>query len=78
MPPRHKLRIGRPPLFARGTLTWTCAATFYHLAFENEDPDAILAAKDLIVHSIEANWPNVPGDCGPALAFLKAMAAAAK
>ena len=23
---------------------------FYHLAFENEDPDAILAAKDLIVH----------------------------
>lgn len=23
---------------------------FYHLAFENDDPDAILAAKDLIVH----------------------------
>lgn len=25
-------------------------ADFYHLAFENEDPDAILAAGDLIVH----------------------------
>lgn len=88
---------------------------FYHLAFENEDPDAILDAKDLIVHlqiaepsgrgfpreeagearyrqffdnllkigykgriSIEANSSDVAGDCGPALAFLKEMAAAAR
>ena len=88
---------------------------FYHLAFENEDPDVILGAKDLIVHlqladptvrgfprpdaadpryrrffdnlraigydgrlSIEANSSNVAGDCGPALTFLKAMAAAAR
>jgi sugar phosphate isomerase/epimerase len=86
---------------------------FYHLAFENEDPDAILGARDLIVHlqiadqagrafpkhdtgepryrrffenlrkigydgriSIEANSSDVAGDCGPALAFLKRMAAA--
>jgi len=85
---------------------------FYHLAFENEDPDVILAAKDLIVHlqiadpavrgfpkqegsetryrrffdnlrtigyrgriSIEANSTDVAADCGPALAFLKKMAA---
>lgn len=85
---------------------------FYHLAFENEDPDVILDAKDLIVHlqiadpsvrgfprqegaetryrrffdnlrkigyegriSIEANSSDVAGDCGPALAFLKQMAA---
>ena len=88
---------------------------FYHLAFENEDPDAILGAKDLIVHlqiadpaargfpkqeggetryrrffdnllkigykgriSIEANSSDVAGDCGPALKFLKQMAAAAR
>jgi D-psicose/D-tagatose/L-ribulose 3-epimerase len=88
---------------------------FYHLTFENEDPDAILDAKDLIVHlqiadpaargfpvqeggearyrrffdnllrigykgrlSIEANSSDVAGDCGPALKFLKAMAAAAR
>lgn len=88
---------------------------FYHLAFENEDPDVILTAKDLIVHlqiadpakrgfpmeegsetryrrffdnlrtigysgrlSIEANSSNVPGDCGPALKFLKGMAAVTK
>jgi D-psicose/D-tagatose/L-ribulose 3-epimerase len=88
---------------------------FYHLAFENEDPDAILDAKDLIVHlqiadpagrgfpkqeagearyrrffdnllkigykgriSIEANSSDVAGDCGPALTFLKGMAAAAR
>jgi D-psicose/D-tagatose/L-ribulose 3-epimerase len=88
---------------------------FYHLAFENEDPDAILDAKDLIVHlqiaepsargfprqeagearyrrffdnllkigykgrlSIEANSTDVAGDCGPALKFLKEMAAAAR
>ena len=88
---------------------------FYHLTFENEDPDAILAAKDLIVHlqiadpalrgfpkqeggearyrrffdnllkigykgrlSIEANSSDVAGDCGPALKFLKEMAAAAR
>jgi sugar phosphate isomerase/epimerase len=85
---------------------------FYHLTFENEDPDAILGAKDLIVHlqiadpaargfpkqeagepryrrffdnlrkigykgriSIEANSSDVKGDCGPALKFLKEMAA---
>lgn len=88
---------------------------FYHLAFEHEDPDVILGAKDLIVHlqiadpakrgfpmdaagepryrrffdnllkigyagriSIEANSSDVAGDCGPALRFLKAMAAAAR
>ena len=88
---------------------------FYHLTFENEDPDAILDAKDLIVHlqiaepsargfprqeagearyrrffdnllkigytgrlSIEANSSDVAGDCGPALKFLKQMAAAAR
>lgn len=88
---------------------------FYHLAFENEDPDVILDAKDLIVHlqmadpsvrgfpkqeggevryrrffdnllkigykgrlSIEANSSDVAGDCGPALKFLKEMAAAAR
>ncbi len=88
---------------------------FYHLAFENEDPDAILAAGDLIVHlqiagpaardfprqegsetryrrffdnlleigykgrlSIEANSSDVAADCGPALAFLKQMAADAR
>lgn len=88
---------------------------FYHLTFENEDPDAILGAKDLIVHlqiadpgargfpkqegsevryrrffdnlskigykgrlSIEANSSDVAGDCGPALKFLKGMAAAAR
>lgn len=88
---------------------------FYHLTFENEDPDAILGAKDLIVHlqiadpaargfprqdggdaryrrffdnllkigyqgrlSIEANSSDVAGDCGPALKFLKEMAAAAR
>ena len=88
---------------------------FYHLTFENEDPDAILDAKDLIVHlqiadpsargfpkqeggearyrrffdnllkigykgrlSIEANSSDVAGDCGPALKFLKEMAAAAQ
>ncbi|AMY09196.1 hydroxypyruvate isomerase [Luteitalea pratensis] len=88
---------------------------FYHLTFENEDPDAILDAKDLIVHlqiaepsargfprqeagearyrrffdnllkigyqgrlSIEANSSDVAGDCGPALKFLKEMAAAAR
>ncbi|HTU99571.1 MAG TPA: sugar phosphate isomerase/epimerase family protein [Luteitalea sp.] len=86
---------------------------FYHLTFENESPDVILEAKDLIVHlqiadpptrgfptqdggdaryrqffdnlrrigykgrlSIEANSSNVTGDCGPALTFLKSMAAA--
>lgn len=85
---------------------------FYHLAFENEDPDVILGAKDLIVHlqiadpagrgfprqaagepryrrffdnlrtigysgrlSIEANSSDLAGDCGPALKFLKEMAA---
>jgi D-psicose/D-tagatose/L-ribulose 3-epimerase len=88
---------------------------FYHLAFENEDPDVILGARDLIVHlqiadpavrgfpqqegsekryrqffanlrkigyqgrlSIEANSSDVAADCGPALKFLKSMAAAAK
>ena len=88
---------------------------FYHLTFENEDPDAILDARDLIVHlqiadpaargfpkqegsepryrrffdnllkigytgrlSIEANSSDVAGDCGPALKFLKQMAAAAR
>jgi D-psicose/D-tagatose/L-ribulose 3-epimerase len=88
---------------------------FYHLTFENEDPDAILDAKDLIAHlqiadpgargfpkqeggdaryrrffdnllkigyngrlSIEANSSDVAGDCGPALKFLKGMAAAAR
>ena len=88
---------------------------FYHLTFENEDPDAILDAKDLIVHlqiaepsargfprqeagearyrrffdnllkigykgrlSIEANSSDLAGDCGPALKFLKEMAAAAR
>jgi D-psicose/D-tagatose/L-ribulose 3-epimerase len=88
---------------------------FYHLTFENEDPDAILDARDLIVHlqiadpgargfpkqdggdaryrrffdnllkigyngrlSIEANSSDVAGDCGPALKFLKWMAAAAR
>jgi D-psicose/D-tagatose/L-ribulose 3-epimerase len=88
---------------------------FYHLAFENDDPDAILGAKDQIVHlqiadpsargfpkqeagearyrrffdnlrkigyngriSIEANSSDVAGDCGPALKFLKGMAAAAR
>ncbi len=88
---------------------------FYHLAFENEDPDVILDARDLIVHlqmadpsargfprqeagevryrrffdnllkigykgrlSIEANSSDVAGDCGPALKFLKGMAAAAR
>lgn len=88
---------------------------FYHLAFENEDPDVILGAKDLIVHlqiadpgvrgfpkeegtetryrqffanlrkigyqgriSIEANSTDLAGDCGPALKFLKGMAAAAR
>jgi D-psicose/D-tagatose/L-ribulose 3-epimerase len=88
---------------------------FYHLAFENEDPDVILDAKDLIVHlqmadpavrgfpkqeggevryrrffdnllkvgykggiSIEANSSDVARDCGPALSFLKEMAAAAR
>lgn len=88
---------------------------FYHLAFENDDPDAILHAKDLIVHlqiadpstrgfpmkeadetryrrffdnllkigyegrlSIEAESSDVAGDCGPALTFLKEMAAAAR
>jgi hydroxypyruvate isomerase len=88
---------------------------FYHLTFENEHPDVILSAKDLIVHlqiadpakrgfpmsdagepryrqffdnllkigykgrlSIEANSSNVAGDCGPALKFLKEMAAATR
>jgi sugar phosphate isomerase/epimerase len=88
---------------------------FYHLAFENEDPDAILEAKELIVHlqiadpsargfprqeggetryrrffdnllkigykgrlSIEANSSDVAADCGPALKFLKQMAADAR
>lgn len=88
---------------------------FYHLAFENEDPDVILEARDLIVHlqiadpsargfpkqegaearyrrffenlrkigyrgrlSIEANSSDLAGDCGPALTFLKGMAAAAR
>ncbi|BCS35493.1 hypothetical protein TBR22_A47240 [Luteitalea sp. TBR-22] len=88
---------------------------FYHLTFENEDPDVILGARDLIVHlqiadparrgfpmqdtgepryrrffdnlakigykgrlSIEANSSDVAGDCGPALKFLKEMAASAK
>ena len=88
---------------------------FYHLAFENEDPDVILGAKDLIVHlqiadpalrgfprqegsekryrqffanlqkigyrgriSIEANSSDVAADCGPALKFLKEMAARAR
>ncbi len=86
---------------------------FYHLTFENESPDAILEARDLIVHlqiadpaargfpkqeagepryrqffdnlrkigykgriSIEANSSDLKGDCGPALRFLKGMAAA--
>jgi D-psicose/D-tagatose/L-ribulose 3-epimerase len=56
---------------------------FYHLAFENEHPDAILAARDLIVRtigyngriSIEANSSEVGADCKPAFAFLKQMAA---
>lgn len=85
---------------------------FYHMAFENEDPDVVLGAKDLIVHlqiadaakrgfptsdggdpryrrffdnlraigftgriSVEANSSDVGADCGPALAFLKRMAA---
>ena len=31
---------------------------FYHLTFENEDPDAVLAAKDLIVHLQIADPPT--------------------
>jgi sugar phosphate isomerase/epimerase len=87
---------------------------FYHLTFENEDPDVLLEARDFIVHlqiadpakrdfpkddraepryrrffenlrkigyhgriSVEAESANLAGDCGPALAFLKRMAAPA-
>ena len=86
---------------------------FYHLAFENEDPDVVLQAGPLIAHvqisdpvqrgfpkddagepryrrffdnlrrvgyrgriSVEAESTDLAGDCGPALKFLKRMAAA--
>jgi sugar phosphate isomerase/epimerase len=85
---------------------------FYHLAFENEDPDVVLQAGPLIAHvqisdpvqrgfpkdlagepryrrffdnlrkigyrgriSVEAESKDLAGDCGPALQFLKRMAA---
>jgi len=85
---------------------------FYHLAFENEDPDVVLQAGPLIAHvqisdpvqrgfprddagepryrrffenlrkvgyrgriSVEAESKDLSGDCGPALQFLKRMAA---
>ena len=85
---------------------------FYHLAFENEDPDVVLQAGPLIAHvqisdpvhrgfprddagepryrrffdnlrqvgyrgriSVEAESKDLAGDCGPALRFLKRMAA---
>jgi D-psicose/D-tagatose/L-ribulose 3-epimerase len=85
---------------------------FYHLAFENEDPDVVLQAGPLIAHvqiadpvqrgfpkgeagepryrrffdnlrkvgyrgriSVEAESKDLAGDCGPALQFLKTMAA---
>jgi sugar phosphate isomerase/epimerase len=85
---------------------------FYHLAFENEDPDVVLQAGPLIAHvqiadpvqrgfpkgeagepryrrffdnlrkvgyrgriSVEAESRDLAGDCGPALQFLKTMAA---
>jgi len=85
---------------------------FYHLAFENEDPDVLLEARDFIVHlqiadpakrefpkddrgepryrrffenlrkigyrgriSVEAESHDLAADCGPALRFLKEMAA---
>jgi len=85
---------------------------FYHLAFENEDPDVVLQAGPLIAHvqisdpvqrgfpkddagepryrrffdnlrkigyrgriSVEADSKDLAGDCGPALQFLKRMAA---
>ena len=85
---------------------------FYHLAFENEDPDVVLQAGPRIAHvqisdpvqrgfpkddagepryrrffdnlrkigyrgriSVEAESKDLAGDCGPALQFLKRMAA---
>jgi D-psicose/D-tagatose/L-ribulose 3-epimerase len=85
---------------------------FYHLAFENEDPDVVLQAGPLIAHvqisdpvrrgfprddtgepryrhffdnlrrvgyrgriSVEAESKDLAGDCGPALQFLRRMAA---
>lgn len=85
---------------------------FYHLTFENEDPDVVLEARDFIVHlqiadpakrgfpkddraepryrrffenlrkigyrgriSVEAESQDLAADCGPALRFLKEMAA---
>ena len=85
---------------------------FYHMAFENEDPDVVLPAGPLIAHvqisdpvqrgfpkddagepryhrffdnlrkigyrgriSVEAESKDLPGDCGPALQFLKRMSA---
>ena len=85
---------------------------FYHLAFENEDPDVVLEAGPRIAHvqisdpvqrgfpkddagepryrrffdnlrkigyrgriSVEAESKDLAGDCGPALQFLKRMAA---
>jgi sugar phosphate isomerase/epimerase len=85
---------------------------FYHLAFENEDPDVVLRAGPLIAHvqisdpvrrgfprddagepryrrffanlqrvgyggriSVEAESRDLAGECGPALQFLKRMAA---
>ena len=85
---------------------------FYHLAFENEDPDVVLQAGPVIAHvqisdpaqrrfpkddagepryrrffdnlrkvgyrgriSVAADSKDLPGDCGPALQFLKRMAA---
>jgi D-psicose/D-tagatose/L-ribulose 3-epimerase len=87
---------------------------FYHLTFENEDPDVLLEARDFIVHlqiadpakrgfpkddraepryrrffdnlrkigyrgriSVEAESQDLAADCGPALRFLKEMAAPA-
>ncbi|PYQ09057.1 MAG: sugar phosphate isomerase [Acidobacteria bacterium] len=85
---------------------------FYHLAFENEDPDVVLQAGDRVAHvqiadpaqrsfpkddpaepryrrffdnlrkigyrgriSVEAESKDLAGDCGPALQFLKRLAA---
>ena len=85
---------------------------FYHLAFENEDPDVVLEAGPRIAHvqisdpvqrgfpkddagepryrrffdnlrkigyrgriSVEAESKDLAGDCGPALQFVKRMAA---
>jgi sugar phosphate isomerase/epimerase len=85
---------------------------FYHLAFENEDPDVVLQARGQIAHvqiadpagrgfprddarepryrrffdnlrrigyggriGVEAESKHLAGDCGPALQFLKRMAA---